>query len=151
MLLFEAAKEYLGPSTNQSFRASAARSVFEEKCVKRITTELVDDLDGTISGQGDGGTASFGLDGKHYEIDLSNANAAQLREALAPFIEKARSASSSRAASSAPRASSLRKRSSSSSSAETQAIREWAQANGYPVGDRGRIAAEVREAYAAAN
>jgi len=66
--------------------------------VKRITTELVDDLDGTIIGQGDGGTVSFGLDGKHCEIDLTSANAAQLREALAPFIAKARSASSARAA-----------------------------------------------------
>lgn len=119
--------------------------------VKRITTELVDDLDGTIIGQGDGGTVSFGLDGKHYEIDLTSTNAAQLREALAPFIAKARSASSARAAAPAARASSGgRKRASAGSSAETQAIREWAQANGYPVGDRGRIAAEIREAYAAA-
>lgn len=31
------------------------------------------------------------------------------------------------------------------------AIREWARANGFKVGDKGRIAAEVREAYAAAN
>lgn len=118
--------------------------------MKRITTELVDDLDGTIISQNDGGTVSFGLDGKQYEIDLSSANASQLREALAPFIDKARSASSTRTASAAPRAASTRKRASAGSSAETQAIREWAQANGYPVGDRGRIAAEVREAYAAA-
>ena len=34
--------------------------------MKRITTELVDDLDGGIIGQGDGGTVSFGLDGTHY-------------------------------------------------------------------------------------
>jgi len=26
-------------------------------------------------------------------------------------------------------------------------IRKWAKANGYPVGDRGRIAAEIKEAY----
>lgn len=118
--------------------------------MKRITTELVDDLDGSIIAQGDGGTVSFGLDGKHYEIDLTNENAAQLRDALAPFIDKARSASSARSASAASRSSSPRRRASAGSSAETQAIREWAQANGYPVGDRGRIAAEIREAYAAA-
>lgn len=117
--------------------------------MKRITTELVDDLDGGIISQGDGGTVSFGLDGKHYEIDLTNANAEQLRSALAPFIAKARSASSARAAAPAAKAQG-RKRASAGSSAETQAIREWAQANGYPVGDRGRIAAEIREAYAAA-
>ena len=117
--------------------------------MKRITTELVDDLDGSTITQGDGGTVSFGLDGKHYEIDLTNANAAQLRDALTPFIGKARSASSARSAA-APRSSSPRRRASAGSSSETQAIREWAQANGYPVGDRGRIAAEIREAYAAA-
>lgn len=118
--------------------------------MKRITTELVDDLDGSIIAQGDGGTVSFSLDGKHYEIDLASANAAQLRDALSPFISKARSASSARAAAPAARSTSGRKRASAGSSAETQAIREWAQANGYPVGDRGRIAAEIREAYAAA-
>ena len=89
------------------------------------------------------------VEGKHYEIDLTNANAEQLRSALAPFIAKARSASSARAAAPAAKAPG-RKRASAGSSAETQAIREWAQANGYPVGDRGRIAAEIREAYAAA-
>lgn len=114
--------------------------------MKRITTELVDDLDGGTIGQGEGGTVVFGLDGKHYEIDLTKANAEQLRSALAPFIAKARS---TRAAAPAVKASG-RKRASAGSSAETQAIREWAQANGYPVGDRGRIAAEIRQAYAAA-
>lgn len=117
--------------------------------MKRITTELVDDLDGSIITPGDGGTVSFSLDGKHYEIDLANANAAQLRDALAPFIAKARSASTARAAAPVAR-SAGRKRASAGSSAETQAIREWAQANGYPVGDRGRIAVDIREAYAAA-
>jgi hypothetical protein len=116
--------------------------------VKRITTELVDDLDGGIISAGEGGTVAFSLDGKHYEIDLTKSNAERLRGALAPFIAKARSASGTRSSAPAPR-SSGRKRASSSSTAETQAIREWAQANGYPVGDRGRIAAEIREAYAA--
>ena len=31
------------------------------------------------------------------------------------------------------------------------AIREWARANGFKVGEKGRISAEVREAYEAAN
>lgn len=33
--------------------------------------------------------------------------------------------------------------------AQNAAIREWAQANGWELGDRGRIAAEIRDAYAA--
>ncbi|WAB84209.1 Lsr2 family protein [Microcella daejeonensis] len=115
--------------------------------MKRITTELVDDLDGTIIGDGQGGTVSFAHEGRQYELDLTAANAEKLREALAPFVAKARSAGSRRAAAAG---STSRKRASSGSS-DTQAIREWAQANGHPVGDRGRISTEIREAYAAAN
>ncbi|WP_228545810.1 histone-like nucleoid-structuring protein Lsr2 [Microcella flavibacter] len=116
--------------------------------MKRITTELVDDLDGTIIGDGQGGTVTFAHEGRQYELDLTAANAEKLREALAPFVAKARSAGSRRAASTAGAA--PRKRAASGSS-DTQAIREWAQANGHAVGDRGRISTEIREAYAAAN
>lgn len=111
--------------------------------MKRITTELVDDLDGTIIGPGEGGTIAFALDGASYEIDLGRANQQALREALAPFIAQARS--TGRRPSAAPR-----KRSTGGGSGDTAAVREWAQKNGFTVGDRGRIPAEVREAYAAA-
>jgi Lsr2 len=109
--------------------------------VKRITTELVDDLDSTVIGPGEGGTVTFALDGASYEIDLGRANQQALRDALAPFIAKARS--TGRRASAAPR-------SRSASSGDTAAVRAWAQRNGYAVGDRGRIPAEVRAAYTAA-
>ena len=117
--------------------------------MKRITTELVDDLDGTIIGHGQGGTVSFAHEGRQYELDLTAANAESLRTALAPFVAKARSAGSRRAAGSST-GSTARKRS-SAASGDTQAIREWAQANGHEVGDRGRISNEIREAYTAAN
>jgi hypothetical protein len=39
----------------------------------------------------------------------------------------------------------------SASNGEVGAIREWARSNGFKVGDKGRISAEVRDAYAAAN
>ena len=108
--------------------------------MKRITTELVDDLDGTVIGPADGGTVTFALDGASYEIDLGRANQQSLRDALAPFIAKARS--TGRRASASPR-----KRSKGNS--DTAVVREWAHRNGYTVGDRGRIPAAVREAYAA--
>lgn len=40
---------------------------------------LEDDLDGGPADE----TVRFGLDGRHYEIDLSTDNAAKLRDALA--------------------------------------------------------------------
>lgn len=111
--------------------------------MKRITTELVDDLDGTVIAPGEGGTVSFALDGASYEIDLGADNRQALRDALAPFIARARSTGRRSAGSS-------RSRSRSTGSSDTAAVRAWAQQQGLPVGDRGRIPAEIREAYAAA-
>jgi len=48
--------------------------------------QLTDDIDG---GEADE-TISFALSGTSYEIDLKAENADKLREAFAPFIEKAR-------------------------------------------------------------
>lgn len=44
-----------------------------------------------------------------------------------------------------------RKATTKNPSADTKAIREWARANGYDVSDRGRIPADVMDAYSAAN
>jgi hypothetical protein len=51
-----------------------------------VIIRLTDDIDG---GEADE-TVTFALNGQKYEIDLSNVNATKLREAFAPFIEKAR-------------------------------------------------------------
>ena len=108
--------------------------------LKKQITQLVDDLDGTVLESGNGSTIRFALEGRQYEIDLSTANAERLRSALSPFISAGRSVAGSRS-SSGPR------RSSRNASGELAAIRSWAQGHGYAVGDRGRISAEVREAY----
>lgn len=47
---------------------------------------LIDDLDGQVANE----TVTFGLDGKSYEIDLSDANASKLRDALAVYVAAAR-------------------------------------------------------------
>ena len=53
---------------------------------QRVQIILEDDYDG---GEADE-TVSFALDGAEYEIDLSSANAAELRNALAPWLSHAR-------------------------------------------------------------
>lgn len=111
--------------------------------MKKQITQLVDDLDGSIIDNG-GSTIKFALEGRQYEIDLSAANAERLRAALAPFIAAARASSGGSRSGSGRRAS-------RNASGELAAIRAWAQSNGYPVGDRGRIPASVREAYERAN
>ena len=101
---------------------------------------LVDDLDGEPADS----TVEFGIDGKNYEIDLSEANAKRLREALAEFVAAARRANGRRR-SAAPAAAAGRRP--SIDREQNQAIRDWARKRGMKVSDRGRIPAEVLEAY----
>ena len=86
----------------------------------------------------------FIVDNNRYQMDLSERNAARLREALAPFIAAARRAGGSTTTRS--RRSTIAARP-AGAGADTAAIREWASANGFSVSTRGRIAASVREAY----
>lgn len=110
--------------------------------MKKQITQLVDDLDGSVLESG-GTTVRFALEGRSYEIDLSADNAEKLRRALAPFIAAGRAT--------AGRTISGARRTSRNASGELAAIRTWAQSHGFTVGDRGRISAEVRDAYEAAH
>ena len=101
--------------------------------------KLLDDLDGGEAAE----SVSFSLDGKSYEIDLSEKHAAALRDAFAPFVSSARRAGGTTAAAARPRMSTRAGR----PRAETAAIREWASANGMEVSARGRISSTVLEAY----
>lgn len=106
---------------------------------KRVTVELLDDLDGEPISEGDGGTVQFALQGREYELDLSASNLAKLEEAVAPFVEVARASKASGTPSSTPR---RRK-----STTELAEIREWARSQGISVSGYGRVPAEVRDAY----
>lgn len=101
--------------------------------MSRKTIELlVDDLDGTVLEPEEGATVTFGLDKRSYEIDLSSSHAQELRDALAPYVQAARSVSSR--PSSRVRRTDTRQRNGYSLSE----IRQWAQENGHDVPDRGR-------------
>ena len=105
---------------------------------KQTTVTLVDDLDGSTAEE----QVEFAMDGRSYEIDLSAANSAKLREALAPFVSAARRTGGRRrstAATTATRPSTDRE--------QNQAIREWAQQQGMKISERGRIPSNVLEAY----
>lgn len=107
---------------------------------QKVHIVLEDDLDGGPADE----TVSFALDGSTYEIDLSGANATALREALATYVGHAR-----RVSGGTRRASS--KKAASADGPSAKEIREWARSNGYDVPDRGRVPAEVREAYDSAH
>jgi hypothetical protein len=108
---------------------------------QRTQVLLIDDLDGGTADE----TVAFGLDGSIYEIDLSAENATQLREALAEYVAHGRKAPLARGLS--------RRRGAgvSAGSTKTAEVRHWARSNGYTVNDRGRISADVMEAYQAAH
>ncbi len=113
---------------------------------KRHIVELIDDLDSTPAEE----TVSFGIDGNYYDIDLSAKNAAALRDALATYVAHSRRGSRS----SGPRSTSSPRRggrATRSDREQTQAMREWARTNGYKVGEKGRIPANIIEAYNAQN
>jgi hypothetical protein len=110
---------------------------------------LVDDIDGEAADE----TVEFGIDGKSYEIDLSKDNAGRLRDALADFVSAARRAGGRRRGSSAGTgtasggAGAAPKGRPAIDREQNQAIRDWARKRGMKVSDRGRIPAEVLEAY----
>lgn len=109
---------------------------------RKIVHQLVDDLDGTVLEPGEGESVIFAVDGKSYEIDLTEKHANDLRDALAPYISAGR-----RAAGAAPKAQRRR----GTNSRDLGAVRAWAKENGYTVSDRGRVPATILEAYDAAN
>lgn len=106
---------------------------------RQETVTTIDDLDGTPDATG----TLFGIDGRHYEIDLAPANRARLDKALAPFIAAARRGgrTTTTARPAAPRRQNAEHRE------QNQAIREWAARRGMQISDRGRIPADIVTAY----
>ncbi|SOC51131.1 histone-like nucleoid-structuring protein Lsr2 [Ornithinimicrobium cerasi] len=111
--------------------------------VQRTKTILVDDIEGSEIVDG-GETVQFAIDGVSYEIDLSDKNAAKMREAFKFYTDHARRTGGRRQSgtgSSSPR----------TDKAQLDAIRRWAKDNGHQVSDRGRIKKEIVDAYEAAH
>src|SRR3954453_281473 len=79
-------------------------------------------------------TVSFGLDGRDYEIDLTDANAEELRGMLDRYIAAGRKVGGKRRRRQGP---------SPSADVDPKAVRAWAAAKGYEVSNRGRIPAAV--------
>lgn len=103
---------------------------------QRVQVILEDDIDHSAADE----TLRFALDGVSYEIDLSAANAARLRSDFEPWVSRGRRVSGRRTAG----------RKAQGNSGLAEKIRSWALNNGYTIGDRGRIPAEIRAAYEAA-
>lgn len=99
---------------------------------QKVQIILEDDFDGGAADE----TVTFALDGAEYEIDLSDANAQALRDALAPWVANGRKTGGRR-----------RRVAKVVAGSTTSDIRTWAQENGYEVSSRGRVSAEIKEAF----
>lgn len=108
----------------------------------KTIVELVDDIDGGEASQ----SVAFAIDGVSYTIDLSDENAEDLRDRLAPFVASARKVTAARTAKTYTR----RQGRPALGRAQSQAIREWARDNGEKVSDRGRIPSELAARFQAA-
>ncbi|WP_329462028.1 histone-like nucleoid-structuring protein Lsr2 [Streptomyces sp. NBC_01431] len=107
---------------------------------QKIVTIYTDDLTGEETQEA--ATHTLVVDGVGYEIDLGPDSYDKLLEAVAPFTKAGRriKAGHLRTAQKA-----------SGGRTDTAAIRAWAKENGYEINSRGRVPAEVREAYDKAN
>src|SRR3954463_11546263 len=115
---------------------------------QRVVQTLVSDLSGSEENVSN---VEFGLDGATYEIDLDESEQQNLRDALADYVKHARRTGRTRARTSPGKGTSAAMTRHASQArperGRSKEIREWAVAQGYPLSTRGRIPAEVTEAY----
>ena len=107
---------------------------------------MIDDLTGeeaeNIS------TVNFALDGMPYELDLTDENRAKLRDTLSPYANAGQKISRRRRGGPRPGQAAKSTGSAAGYNRETlKSIREWAKKNGHSVSNRGRLPAEVLQAW----
>ncbi|WP_043669595.1 histone-like nucleoid-structuring protein Lsr2 [Streptomyces xylophagus] len=93
-----------------------------------------------ISGKEGAEEVSFSWDGQAYTIDLAESEKGKLAKLLGPYLEKA-----SKVKVETIKATPKKK----SGEVNLQAVREWANSNGYQVSNRGRVPVKIMEEYLA--
>jgi hypothetical protein len=113
----------------------------------QVLITIVDDFDGQELSEDQAHEVLFGWQNVSYRMDLSKANADKLEKLLKPYIEHAERLHGGRGR---PRGAGGSKRADTGSGRpkeELQAIRDWAVKNGHEVSPRGRIKADILEAF----
>nr|MCW2728071.1 hypothetical protein [Aeromicrobium sp.] len=112
---------------------------------KKTIEIITSDLSGEELERGQGETIIFSVGGADYSVDLTDDEAKDFYAAFDKYTKVATKRSSGRGG--------PRKGTSGSgrSSEELAHIRAWANENGHPVSERGRIKAEVIDAFDQAN
>jgi hypothetical protein len=113
---------------------------------QRTIVTLVDDLTGEVAENIS--TVEFALDGRAYELDLTDENSAKLHDALSQYVNAARKIGGRRRSAARPDGGNKSTGRATGYNRETlKSIREWAKKNGHNISDRGRLPAEVVQAW----
>ncbi|MGV8873690.1 MAG: histone-like nucleoid-structuring protein Lsr2 [Rhodococcus sp. (in: high G+C Gram-positive bacteria)] len=112
---------------------------------RKVYVQLVDDIDEKPIESG-GEHITYSVNGVTYEIDLSDKNAKEFHRKLDYYIEHSTKIGGKRTKKSGTPATGAKR-----DANQTKAIREWAKANGHNISARGRIPAEVEQAFDAAH
>ncbi|MCZ4551170.1 histone-like nucleoid-structuring protein Lsr2 [Gordonia rubripertincta] len=108
---------------------------------RKQIVQFIDDIDGSVLD--DFVTVRWALGDKQYEFDTSPEHADEFYESLEKYVAVSRRADSVRQSRNSSRT--------TQPSRDVSVIREWARANGYEVNARGRLPAQIIEAFDAAN
>ncbi|WP_075836241.1 MULTISPECIES: histone-like nucleoid-structuring protein Lsr2 [unclassified Rhodococcus (in: high G+C Gram-positive bacteria)] len=108
--------------------------------------QLIDDLDGKPIDAGLGREVTFSYQGADYRIDLRPTNADKIEAVFVPYVkvaEKVPTEGKARAKTSTA----IKPSGSGRSAEQLKAIRDWTGKNGFEVSLRGRIKADVIDAF----
>lgn len=111
---------------------------------RKEVIQYFDDLDNSPLTKEEVEIVHFSLGNKEYELDLSSANAEKFRELLQPYLEHARRVN-------VPQRRRRRQGNYAGGAAaygiDPADVRAWAESNGIPVNQRGKIKTETVERY----
>lgn len=113
---------------------------------KKTIEIITSDLSGEELERGQGRTITFSVDDSAYSIDLTDAEAQEFHDTLGKYTSVA-ARRSNRPAQARKTSGTSGSSGSGRTSEELAHIRAWAKANGHEVSDRGRIKAEIIEAF----
>lgn len=119
--------------------------LYPENMAQKIIIERTSDLSDTPGAE----EVLFGVNGKSYIIDLTADEAKAFQDFLAPYVSAGRTAPTK---GKGPKTANVPSPSDEGHKQRIRTIRAWAEANGHlKKGSRGRISADVQEAYALAH
>ena len=113
--------------------------------MRHEVTVVTDDLDGSEGAQ----TILFAIDGRAFQIDLSDDNAQEMRQAFAKYTEAGRLVGRGTGTPLPGKVATSKAMPGRNDPAFVHRVKDWAKNNGHKVPNRGRVPNAVVNAYRA--